>query len=426
MMERAVIVSIGDELTTGRTVDTNASLIADQLMGIGVEVVAVLTVGDFPERIAWAFREALERADMVISTGGLGPTADDLTTETIAEVAGRLLVFHEEVADAIRQRFAAMGRQMPENNLRQARLPEGAVILPNALGTAPGFRLEISWNGQRRYLFALPGVPREMQALLREQVLPWLQQSRGSEEVYASRVFQTFGISESALDEMVAGIVPAEAGRLSFRAAFPMISVRLTVRGQPAEASRLLDEYGQRLRERLGAFCYGEGEVTMEEVVADLFRSRGWQLALAESCTGGLIGHRITNVPGSSKFFRGSVVAYSNEAKEELLGVRSETLRLHGAVSVETAAEMAAGARDRLAAPVALAVTGIAGPEGGTPDKPVGTVCFGLATPDGVVTHRYSLWGSREWIKTLASQIGLDWLRRYALGADVPQILAGR
>ncbi len=426
MMERAVIVSIGDELTTGRTVDTNASFIADQLMGIGVEVVAVLTVGDFPERIAWAFREALERADVVISTGGLGPTADDLTTETIAEVAARPLVFHEEVADAIRQRFAAMGRQMPENNLRQARLPEGAVILPNALGTAPGFRLEISWNGQRRYLFALPGVPREMQALLREQVLPWLQQNRGSEGVYVSRVFQTFGISESALDEMVAGIVPAEAGRLSFRAAFPMISVRLTVRGQPAEASRLLDEYGQRLRERLGAFCYGEGEVTMEEVVADLFRSRGWQLALAESCTGGLIGHRITNVPGSSKFFRGSVVAYSNEAKEELLGVRSETLRLHGAVSVETAAEMAAGARERLAAPVALAVTGIAGPEGGTPDKPVGTVCFGLATPDGVVTHRYSLWGSREWIKTLASQIGLDWLRRYALGADVPQILAGR
>lgn len=419
-------MSIGDELTTGRTVDTNASFIADQLMGIGVEVVAVLTVGDFPERIAWAFREALERADVVISTGGLGPTADDLTTETIAEVAARPLVFHEEVADAIRQRFAAMGRQMPENNLRQARLPEGAVILPNALGTAPGFRLEISWNGQRRYLFALPGVPREMQALLREQVLPWLQQNRGSEGVYVSRVFQTFGISESALDEMVAGIVPAEAGRLSFRAAFPMISVRLTVRGQPAEASRLLDEYGQRLRERLGAFCYGEGEVTMEEVVADLFRSRGWQLALAESCTGGLIGHRITNVPGSSKFFRGSVVAYSNEAKEELLGVRSETLRLHGAVSVETAAEMAAGARERLAAPVALAVTGIAGPEGGTPDKPVGTVCFGLATPDGVVTHRYSLWGSREWIKTLASQIGLDWLRRYALGADVPQILAGR
>lgn len=426
MIERAAILSIGDELTTGRTVDTNASWIADELLGVGIEVVAVLTVGDFPDRISWALREALALADLVITTGGLGPTADDLTTETIAQVTQRPLQFHEAIAKTIRERFAAMDREMPENNLRQARLPEGAVVLPNPIGTAPGFRLDLTWQGGNRHIVALPGVPREMKVLLKEHVLPWLQENRGSEEVYVSRVFQTFGLSESALDELVAGLVPSEVGRLSFRAAFPQISVRLTVHGLPKTASQTLEEYGRRLRERLGVYCYGEGEVTMEAVVAELFRTRGWQLAVAESCTGGLIGHRITNVPGSSTFFRGGIVAYSNEAKRDLLDVHPETLRVHGAVSVETAAEMAAGARERFGANLALSVTGIAGPEGGSPDKPVGTVCFGLATPDGVVTHRYQLWGTREWIKTLASQIGLDWLRRYALGADVPHELPSR
>lgn len=426
MIERAAILSIGDELTTGRTVDTNANFIADQLGGVGVDVTAVLTVGDFTDRIAWAYREALELAELVVSTGGLGPTADDLTTETLALVLGRDLVLDEAVAATIRERFAAMGRSMPENNLKQARFPAGAVILPNRLGTAPGYRLEVDWYGQARYVFALPGVPREMQALLTEQVIPWVQKNRGSEELYVSRVFQTFGISESALDELVSGIVPVEIGRVSFRAAFPQISVRLTVHGLPGEAARRLEDYGQRLRERLGAYCYAEGETTMEAVVGDLYRARGWTLALAESCTGGLIGHRITNVPGSSAYFRGCLVVYSNEAKTELLGVREDTLRLHGAVSLETAAEMAAAARERLRSDVALAVTGIAGPEGGAAEKPVGTVCFGLATPDGVVTHRYQLWGNREWIKTLSSQIGLDWLRRYALGEKVPQELPRR
>ncbi|GIW45000.1 MAG: competence/damage-inducible protein A [Candidatus Binatia bacterium] len=421
MIEKVALISTGDELTTGRTVDTNANFLADKLFTVGFEVVAVLVVGDESGRIGWAWRQAMEQAEVVISTGGLGPTADDLTTEALAQVTGRPLVLDEKVAESIRQRFAAMGREMPLNNLKQARFPQGATVLPNPLGTAPGFRLDVETPGGVRHLFALPGVPREMKPMFTEQVLPWLMERRGGEVVYLSRVFQTFGISESALDELVAGVVPAEHGRLSFRAAFPQISVRLTVRGRPEQAERDLEHWGNRLRERLGVYCYAEGEVSMEEAVGLELRRRGWRVAVAESCTGGLVGHRITNVPGSSAYFLGGVVAYSNEAKQSLLGVRAETLQRHGAVSPETAEEMAVGVQQRFGADAALSVTGIAGPEGGTAEKPVGTVCFGLVSGSDRFTRRYQLWGNREWIKLLASQIALDWLRRYALGAGLPE-----
>lgn len=421
MIEKVALISTGDELTTGRTVDTNANFLADRLFSAGFDVVAILVVGDDRERIAWAWREAMDQAEVVISTGGLGPTADDLTTETIAQVTGRSLILDEAVAESIRQRFAAMGREMPLNNLKQARFPEGAVILSNPLGTAPGFRLEVQSRIGRRWLFALPGVPREMKPMFTDQVLPWLVEHRGGNVVYLSRVFQTFGISESALDELVDGVVPSERGRLSFRAAFPQISVRLTVHGPPDQAERELAEWGDRLRQRLGVYCYAEGDVSMEEVVGQELRRRGWRLAVAESCTGGLVGHRITNVPGSSHYFLGGVVAYSNEAKEQFLGVPRETLERYGAVSVETAQEMAAGVCQRFGADLGLGITGIAGPEGGSPDKPVGTVCFGLATATERFARRYQLWGTREWIKLLASQIALDWIRRQALGAGLPE-----
>lgn len=421
MIDKVAILSTGDELTTGRTTDTNATFLADHLVGAGFDVVAILVVGDDPERIAWAWQQAMERAEAVISTGGLGPTADDLTTETLARVLGRPLVLHEDVANTIRQRFAAMGREMPANNLKQAQFPAGAVVLPNPLGTAPGFRVDADTPHGPRHLFALPGVPREMKPMFTEQVLPWLVEHRGRPVVYLSRVFQTFGISESALDELVAGLVPADRARLSFRAAFPQISVRLTVHGDPETAPRTLAELGDRIRERLGAYCYAEGDTTMEAVVGEYLRQRGWRIALAESCTGGLVGHRITNVPGSSAYFLGGVVAYSNEAKQAFLGVRADTLARYGAVSEETAQEMARGVRERFGADVGLGVTGIAGPEGGTADKPVGTVCFALATASHVFSRRYQLWGNREWVKVLASQIALDWLRRHALGADLPE-----
>ncbi len=418
MIEKAAILSTGDELTTGRTLDTNANFIADKLVAAGFDVVAIIVVGDYPERLTWAWHAAMRQADVIISTGGLGPTADDLTTETVAQVTGRKLILDSAVADRIRQMFEAMGRAMPENNLKQAQFPDGAVILANALGTAPGFRLDLPTEHGRRHLIVLPGVPREMQPMIEEQVLPWLEKSRGTDEVYLSHVFQTFGISESALDELVAGCVAPEEGRVAFRAAFPQISVRLTVHGPPAVAPQRLAQLAARLRERIGGYAYGEGDTTMEATVGGMLKARGLTIAVAESCTGGLIGHRLTNVPGSSAYVKGGIIAYSNEIKQQSLGVRSETLRAHGAVSEETAVEMAAGARRGLGSDVGLAVTGIAGPDGGTPDKPVGTVCIALVAADVVHHRRYQLWGNREWVKLLSSQVALDWVRRYLLGSN--------
>jgi len=414
VIERAAILSTGDELTTGRIVDTNASWIADQLFALGLDVVAVLTVGDYPERLAWAWRQALELAEVVISTGGIGPTADDLTNEVVARVLGVPLAEDRESAERIRQLFAALGREMPENNLKQALLPQGAVVIPNPLGTAPGYRIQ----HRERHLVVLPGVPREMKTMMDETVLPWLRTLRGG-DVYLARVFQTFGLTESALDEMVAGLVePAEA-RVSFRASFPEISLRIVVHGEPASAAARLEALAARIRERIGPYVYGEGPVTLEEVVGRLLRERELTLALAESVTGGLVGHRVTNVPGSSAYLRGAVVAYANRAKRELLGVRQETLDAHGAVSEQTAAEMAAGVRRVFGTDLGLATTGIAGPEAATADKPAGTLWLALAAADGTVVRRYQLWGTRDWMKLLASQIALDWLRRHALGQPV-------
>ncbi len=418
MIRSAAILSTGDELTTGRTTDTNANFIADKLAAAGFDVVTIVVVGDYPERISWAWRQAMSQADVVISTGGLGPTADDLTVETLAELTGRKLVLDESVAQRLRQIFEAMGRVMPENNLKQARLPEGASIITNALGTAPGFRLDLEIDGTSRHLFVLPGVPREMKPMLEEQVLPWLQENRGTRDIYLSHVFQVFGLSESALDELVAGCVSEEEGRLAFRAAFPQISLRLTVHGPPEVAERQLARLTARLRERIGFYCYGEGDTTMEATVVSLLRERNLSVVLAESCTGGLLGNRITNVSGSSRVLRGGFVAYSNEMKMQHLGVRLETLEAHGAVSEETAKEMARGARDRTGADLGIAITGIAGPDGGTSEKPVGTVCFALASSEQTISRRYQLWGTREWVKLLSSQIALDWLRRYALGQN--------
>jgi nicotinamide-nucleotide amidase len=418
MIEKAAILSTGDELTTGRTLDTNANFIADKLVAAGLDVTAIIVVGDYPERITWAWHAALRQADVIVSTGGLGPTADDLTTETVGAITGRRLVLDQEVADRIRKMFEAMGRVMPENNLKQAQFPEGAVIIPNALGTAPGFRLDLQTEHGRRHLIVLPGVPREMKPMIEEQVLPWLQQARGSNEVYLSHIFQTFGISESALDELVAGCVAPEEGRIAFRAAFPQISVRLTVHGEPALAPQRLEHLAARLRERIGTYAYGEGDTTMEATVGALLKERGLTVALAESCSGGLVGHRLTNVPGSSAYVKGGIVAYSNAMKQQSLGVRAETLAAHGAVSEETASEMAVGVRRSLGSDLGLAVTGIAGPDGGTPDKPVGTVCFALAAVDVVHHRRYQLWGNREWVKLLSSQVALDWVRRYLLGLN--------
>jgi nicotinamide-nucleotide amidase len=421
MIERAVILSTGDEIMTGKVVDTNSNYIADKLVEIGVNLVAVITVGDVPEKLEWAWRTAIAMGDVVISTGGIGPTVDDLTTETVARIAGVKLRRDPASVEHMKRLFASINRVMPENNLKQADFPEGAEIIPNPLGTAPGFRMPVTIGGHTAELVVLPGVPREMKPMMENWVIPWLRRNRGTDKVIAMRIFQTFGMSESALDEAVAGLIRPDEARIGLRASFPQISLRLTVEGEPGEAERKLDALARRVHERLGEFVFAEGDISMEEVVGRLLIERKLRLAVAESCTGGLIGHRLTNVPGSSNYLVADFVTYSNEMKQAVLDVSAETLRTAGAVSEECVREMAAGARRRAAADVAIATSGIAGPDGGTPDKPVGTVCIALDSERGSFARRYQFRGTRDWIKLLTSQVALDWVRRFALELPISE-----
>ena len=421
MIERAVILSTGDEIMTGKVVDTNSNYLADKLVENGVDLVAVLTTGDVPERLEWAWRTAAAMSDVVISTGGIGPTVDDLTTETVARIAGVKLVRDQPSVDHMKRLFATINRVMPDNNLKQADFPEGAEVIPNPLGTAPGFRMPITQNGHTSQLIVLPGVPREMKPMMENWVVPWLQKNRGTDKVIAMRIFQTFGMSESALDEAVAGLIKPDEARVGLRASFPQISLRLTVEGKPGEAERKLEELAQRVRGKISEFVFAEGEVSMEEMVGQLLAKRKLKLAVAESCTGGLIGHRITNVAGSSAYLLGDFVTYSNEVKHDTLGVSWDTLNGVGAVSEECVREMAAGARKRTGADVAIATSGVAGPDGGTADKPVGTVCIGMDSDKGQISRRYQFRGTRDWIKLLTSQVALDWIRRYALDLQIAE-----
>ncbi|MBF6571461.1 MAG: competence/damage-inducible protein A [Candidatus Binataceae bacterium] len=422
MIKRAVILSTGDELTTGRVVDSNSNYLSGKLSDIGVEVAAVITVGDVPERLEWAWRTAIGLGEVVISTGGIGPTADDLTTETIARIAGVGLWRDDASVEKIRRFFTSMNRVMPENNLKQAMFPEGATVVVNPVGTAPGFRIPITIDAHTSQVIVLPGVPREMKPMMEDTVIPWIQANRGSDTIFAVRSFQTFGISESGLDEVVAGLIAPTEGRVAFRASFPQISMRVTVEGRPGEADRKADELAARLRPKISEYVYAEGDnETMEGVVGRLLTERKLTVGIAESCTGGLIGHRLTNVPGSSSYLLGDLVTYSFSAKTGILGVSEQTLERYGAVSEQCVIEMATGARARLGTNLAIATSGIAGPDGGTPSKPVGTVCIGLVADGASVSRSYQLRGARDWIKLWTSQIALDWIRRHLLGLPISE-----
>src|SRR5271163_3496919 len=274
MIQKAVILSTGDELTTGKVVDTNANYLADKLNEIGLTLAAVLTVGDVPERLEWAWKTAMELGDVVVSTGGIGPTADDLTTETIARLTGKKLWRDEPSVDKMKRLFASIGRAMPENNLKQALFPETAEVILNELGTAPGFRMAVPQATHTSHLIVLPGVPREMKPMLEEQVIPWLKHTRGNDKVFATRIFQTFGLSESGLDEMVAGLIKPEEGKVGFRASFPQISMKVMVEDLPGVAQKRLDELAARVHAKAGAFIYGEGDISMEEVICKLYTEK--------------------------------------------------------------------------------------------------------------------------------------------------------
>lgn len=417
MVLSACILAIGDEIVSGITVDTNSPFLADAMRLVGVETVGGFSVADDEETLARALRRGLEDAPVVITTGGLGPTVDDLTSKVVARVAGQEMVMHEPSLRLVEQRFRERGLEMPANNAKQALIPRHATVVPNPTGTAPGFICPIAVGGETRHIVSLPGVPAEMRAMAEATVIPWLRERAGSRR-FASRVFSTYGVSESRLDELLTGVVdPAEA-RLSFRAAFPRMQTRITAAGEDEqELEDRLAGLEARVRERLGAAIYAAGDVGLEEAVVRLLAERGLTLAAAESCTGGLIGHRITDVPGSSAVFLLGVVAYANEAKLRLLDVSEATLGTHGAVSTQTAEEMAVGVRRASGADLGVSTTGIAGPGGGSAEKPVGTVCVGLAWDGGVWSRRYDL-GARErgWVKQMTAQLALDRVRRWTMG----------
>lgn len=410
------VVTIGDELMLGFTVDTNAGTIARKLAEAGVEITWRTTVGDSVENIAMAVRIGLDRTGAVVTTGGLGPTADDMTRETIADIFGRRLVLDEERLARLRKRWEErrMHGAFPESNVSQAMIPEGADVLENRRGTAPGLWLE---DDRNRWVAMLPGVPREMRGMLEEELIPRIVARMGSPRVIRSLTLRTTGIAESSLAELIGDekeeFAPAS---IAFLPGADGVDLRLTVRGETAEASDVILEGGAaKIRARVGRYLYGEGTGDLAAAVVGLCRAGRQTVAIAESCTGGLLGARLTEVAGASDVFLGGVVAYDNRVKREQLAITASDLEVHGAVSEPVAQAMARGVRERLGATLAVAITGIAGPTGGTPEKPVGTVCVAVEGSSSSV-RTFRLVGDRAEIRHRAAQAALAMMRAMLMG----------
>jgi nicotinamide-nucleotide amidase len=412
----AALLSIGTELTRGELVNTNAAWLGEELTKLGFEVVEHVTVDDDLNRIVTVTNTLAKEHRVVIVTGGLGPTSDDLTSAAAAKAGGVKLRRDERVIEGIRQKFKAFGRVMPESNAKQGDFPEGAEILSNPTGTAPGFAMVL---GQARFFF-VPGVPREMEQIFHESIVPAIA---ALAEPRTHQVhLRTFGMTESGVAEALAGLEKAHDGlTLGYRAHFPEIEVKVHVRADSvAEAERRSDSIADEVRVLLGDAVFGGRADSFAEVVGKALRDKGKTLAVAESCTGGQVGEMLTRVPGASDYLLLDAVVYANSAKQTVLGVTPEMLRAHGAVSSETAAAMAEGALRVAGADIAVSITGVAGPGGGTDDKPVGTIWFGLAREGEptVTKHRKLPWG-RDRVQTLSAYLALDLVRRAALGRDL-------
>jgi nicotinamide-nucleotide amidase len=413
---RCDVVAIGTELLLGQIVDTNSSWIGEHLAASGIDSLLQVKVGDNLGRMERVLRDVLAEADAVVVCGGLGPTHDDLTREAIAAVMGVELVHDESVAQVIRDLFASRNRPMADNNLRQALVPVGAELIRQTRGTAPGLICPVVVDGVDKVIYAVPGVPHEMKDMLERAVLPDLRRRNGDPSVIVSRTLRTWGESESGLNERLDPVIDdleaAGTPTLAFLASgWEGIKVRLTAKAPTAaEAAALLEPVEARIRGILGDQVFGVDDDTMESVVLDLLRARGWSLGLAESVTGGLVAGRITNVPGASQVFVGSVVSYASEVKFDVLGVDRGPV-----VSEQAAEQMAVGARRVLHADVALSLTGVAGPTE-QDGMPVGTLCVGIALPDGrTVTRTLRMPGLRDQMRQMSVISSLDLLRRELL-----------
>jgi nicotinamide-nucleotide amidase len=412
------IVTIGDELLLGTTVDTNAVFLARALGEIGVPIARRATVGDTPDEITDAVRQALHRTGGVITTGGLGPTADDLTRPVIAKLFGRELHEDASIVAALHALWASCGRggPLPPSNLQQALVPDGAEILVNAQGTAPGLRLT---DAEGRWVIMLPGVPRELRHMTTTHIVPWLS-ARGSGLVLRSRSVRTTSIAESALAEKLGPLRREVEGLpLAFLPGHDGVDLRVTARGFSAEeATRRLDAAVQQIRDAVGMHAYATDGQSMASVVLELCAANGDTIAVAESCTGGLLGARLTEVPGSSRVVLGGVIAYSNAVKQQELGVSAEDLAQHGAVSEVVAVQMARGVRGMTGATIGVGITGVAGPDGGSAEKPAGTVWIAIDVR-GETTARVAIYiGDRAEIRHRATQVAMDLIRRALLPAE--------
>ena len=409
---KAEIIAVGSELLTPDRIDTNSLFLTEELNKLGIEVLRKTIVGDHRELLAAAFREALHRVPVVITSGGLGPTEDDLTRETVAELLGRRLQRNEGVVKAIEARFRSFRRDMPAVNLRQAMVPEGAEVLENPRGTAPGLWLE----DQGRMIALLPGPPRELKPLFKEQVLPRLERRISGTRMY-SRELRVTGLGESHVEERIRETyLRYKDVNTTILAAPGEIQIHLRTWADDAQhADATLDELVRSIEPALGDRIFAHAALSLEQVVAQLLMDHRASIAAAESCTGGLLSERLTRIPGSSNYFLGGAVCYSNEMKTAWADVSPELIAAKGAVSSEVAIALAEGIRRRVRSTLGLGITGIAGPGGGSEEKPVGTVHVALAAPNGAKERLVHLPGDREAIRFYASQIALDMVRMHFL-----------
>jgi nicotinamide-nucleotide amidase len=409
---RAEIIATGTELLSGGVLDTNSIYLSEELMLVGLETAFKTVVGDDEQDMEEALRRAFERVKVVIVTGGIGPTEDDITRKVIAKIVKKRLVLNEDALKAIHARLAGRGKEFATSNDRQALIPTGARLLRNPVGIAPGFFID----EEGLFIAVLPGVPKEMRAMFDEGLRPVLVERFGGKTFIRRRILRSCGLSESAVNQSIQNILKRGVPTVGLTVKETGVDIRVIAHGPSAEqAQALVDKIDAGIREKLGDAVYGVDGQELEEVVGALLQQRRLKLAVAESCTGGLIGGRITSIAGSSEYFERGAVVYSYLAKTEMLGVPQDLIERHGAVSGQVAAAMAQGIRQAAHTELGLAVTGIAGPGGGTEKKPVGLVYTALASGQGVKIDEHRFLGTREQIRIRASQMALDMVRRHLI-----------
>ena len=409
---RAEIIATGSELLTGGIAETNSLFLGEELLDLGIETAFKTIVGDRDKDMEEALRGAAERVDIIIVTGGIGPTEDDMTRKAVARVFKKRLVLSDDALKAIKAVFAGKGRKYASANDRQALIPAGSRLLGNPVGVAPGFY----FTDEGKFIAVLPGVPSEMQAMFREGLRQALSEHVGGQAAISRKVLHTCGFSESKVNELIQDVLKQKRPAVGLTARETGVDIRIVAReGSKARARSAVERTEAEVRKKLGDAVFGVDGQEMEEIVGALLLQRKMTLAVAESCTGGLIGGRITNIAGSSVYFERAVVSYSNVAKTELLGVPAALIERHGAVSGEVASAMAKGIREQAKTDLGLAVTGIAGPSGGTPEKPVGLVYIALASPAGVKVDEHRFLGTRSQVRQRAAQTALDMVRRHLI-----------